>query len=374
MGLKKKDSSKARMYLKSHMTVDNLYKRLNQLEQRHLTDGEANALGIRFSSLDLTTGQTSQDAASFFLPNPKDEYNVSAVEIEYDRFAHHRGKKETFARLDALVDSYLEYGALLAEKFQRPSECIMYETFKNLLTLTNPWLQWYRYCSSPRAGRIKILRDGQYTDVEDARGFLDPQKPHRTLVTYCTDRAEDRVTVSELVMMVSWMLGGMRSQTYAYCRKGVPTSEFHMIFPVLLLSFMMPSHCRAIQGHFRDGQLHIQFTKNYDFRGPEYINTMNMFLKWSDPVACGDTRLLDIPVQRKFAGKEAPSIMIRGGVPSSADKPQPIPTHPEQLELPNTENIGPRSKNKSYLPTRALLLLLYCFPHLFTPAQGYDLR
>lgn len=48
-----------------------------------------------------------------------------------------------------------------------------------------------------------------------------------------TNRAEEnRITVSELDMLLSWMLGGMHAQIYALCKGGVPASEFHMIFPV----------------------------------------------------------------------------------------------------------------------------------------------
>ncbi|OJJ39617.1 hypothetical protein ASPWEDRAFT_736476 [Aspergillus wentii DTO 134E9] len=83
------------------------------------------------------------------------------------------------------------------------------------------------------------------------------------MIKISNEAEEDRITVSELVMLVSWMLGGMRAQTYALW-KVVPWSKFHIIFPVNMISFIMPTHARVIQGYF-DDKLRIQFSGLYNF-------------------------------------------------------------------------------------------------------------
>ena len=64
---------------------------------------------------------------------------------------------------------------------------------------------------------------------------------------------------------------------------------------VLVVSFMMKSHARLIQGYFDDDELKIQFTEahNFDVGEPGYTTTMNNFLKWAGAVPQGNTRLLE---------------------------------------------------------------------------------
>ena len=122
---------------------------------------------------------------------------------------------------------------------------------------------------------------------------------------------DDCVTVSEMEMLLSWILTGMTAQTHAMCHEGVSCSDFHIVFPVccpfclvilydnagvlivqvLTISFFMPTHARVIQAYFQNGQFNIQFTKFYNFDEPEskYIETMNDFLKWADAIPCGST-------------------------------------------------------------------------------------
>ncbi|OJJ82267.1 uncharacterized protein ASPGLDRAFT_59770 [Aspergillus glaucus CBS 516.65] len=122
--------------------------------------------------------------------------------------------------------------------------------------------------------------------------FVRDQKPHRLIVISNTNEAKDDcVTVSEMEMLLSWILTGMTAQTHVMCHEGVSGSDFHMVFPVLTISFFMPTHARVVQAYFQNGQLNIQFTKFYNFDEPEskYIETMNDFLKWADSIPCGST-------------------------------------------------------------------------------------
>ncbi|PWY94628.1 hypothetical protein BO94DRAFT_582017 [Aspergillus sclerotioniger CBS 115572] len=209
---KKELTSKGMSYPREYKALDTLYRHLATLEQQYLSDDEAESFEVRFSGFDISTGQTSKGTGSFFLPNPGEEYNVSGAQIEYDEFAHHRGEKETLGRLDSLTNTYMEYGAALAQKFQPPSKSILF--------------------AGPMSDRRMIIRGVEYTKIEAAQQFAEPRTSHRVLVTYSTNRMEDRVTVSELEIMVSWVLGGMGAQTYAYWRKNLRASDLHMTFPV----------------------------------------------------------------------------------------------------------------------------------------------
>lgn len=77
------------------------------------------------------------------------------------------------------------------------------------------------------------LPERQTTAIHDAEKFKDLQTPHRVIVISSTSPInEEKITISELEMLLSWMLGGMRRQTYELGSKGVPYDRYHMLFPV----------------------------------------------------------------------------------------------------------------------------------------------
>lgn len=122
--------SKTRAYLKWHVAVNKLYPRLKAVKEEYLTDEESRDLGIQFSGFDLLTGETSESTTSFFWPNHRKEYNIAETGVESDDFTEYPnswmerlGKAQGW--LDALVDTYVEYGTALCEKFQPPSDSIM---------------------------------------------------------------------------------------------------------------------------------------------------------------------------------------------------------------------------------------------------------
>lgn len=78
-----------------------------------------------------------------------------------------------------------------------------------------------------------IFRNAKATAIHDAERFEDLQTPHRVIVILSTSSInEEEITISELEMLLSWMLGGMGRQTFELGLKGVPYDRYHMLFPV----------------------------------------------------------------------------------------------------------------------------------------------
>ena len=102
---------------------------------------------------------------------------------------------------------------------------------------------------------------------------------------------------------------------------------------VLVVSFMMKSRARLIQGYFDDDELKIQFTEahNFDVGEPGYTTTMNDFLKWAGAVPQGNTRLLErYPIDElatpKQEAEKTPSSPETK--PSSGDQAPPLSERP----------------------------------------------
>ncbi|XHG02935.1 hypothetical protein AWENTII_006254 [Aspergillus wentii] len=160
----------------------------------------------------------------------------------------------------------------------------------------------------------------------------------------------DRITVSD-EMLVSWMRGAMIGQGSAIDRHGV-LPQLHLIFPVLAISFLMPTHARIIQGYFHDGKLRIQFTKLCDFELPHNMDSMNKILRRAGAVPQGDTladKLLDkgkgkaaargqSPVKKQEQDSNAPRVMA-GNVPRQQSSKSSSAQQPFQHDLPRR---GPR--------------------------------
>ena len=78
-----------------------------------------------------------------------------------------------------------------------------------------------------------IFRNAKATAIHDAERFKDLQTPHRVIVISSTSSINEKeTTISEIEMLLSWMLGGMGRQTYELGSKGVPYDRYHMLFPV----------------------------------------------------------------------------------------------------------------------------------------------
>ena len=92
-----------------------------------------------------------------------------------------------------------------------------------------------------------IFRNAKATEIHDAEQFKDIQAPHRVIVMSSTSSInEDKITISELEMLLSWMLGGMGRQTMELKKKGVPYDRYHMLFPVRYFVCLFPFLARWI--------------------------------------------------------------------------------------------------------------------------------
>lgn len=106
--------------------VRKLFKRFQAVRARqYLPDEEAQDLGIRFSSFDLFTGETSESesATLFFQPTPRQEYNVAESGIEIDELGWYRRS--------ALADTYVNMHAHWVRKSNVPmsTSCMLVLSF-----------------------------------------------------------------------------------------------------------------------------------------------------------------------------------------------------------------------------------------------------
>ncbi|KAF4215892.1 hypothetical protein CNMCM5878_007623 [Aspergillus fumigatiaffinis] len=230
---------------------------------------------------------------SFFSPNSRTESIVTEASIDEDAFHRRRPQDEMLVeifgktrelreslyntgRFEALVEAYLDYADSQEKKCGSSSHNIMN--------------------GGPERGQLgSIYRGPKLASVVTAIGFTG--SCHRVLVMQSSNNVQqnDNITVSELELLVSWMYGSMSAQTYALCRDGVRASKYHMIFPVVAISFLMPTHARVIQCYFDEGKLNVQSTPLYDFDvdRSEYFRFMDDFLKWIVPIPTGNTTLAE---------------------------------------------------------------------------------
>lgn len=122
--------------------------------------------------------------------------------------------------------------------------------------------------------------------------------------------------VSELVALVSWMLGAMHQQGKARSARARKTLPRHYVFPVcqrcliisnelvqlgtnmsqtIVISFQPRARARVLHGYF-DGTLKVLMSGHLHFDVPDYSFQMDALLKWSWPTTCGlTTRILPLP-------------------------------------------------------------------------------
>ncbi|KAF7116127.1 hypothetical protein CNMCM5793_004147 [Aspergillus hiratsukae] len=229
----------------------------------------------------------------FFSPNPRKESVVTEAGIDQASFHQYpqndilvavfgmrpeelRESSYKGGRFDFLVQTYLNYAESQDEKCEPSSHNIMN--------------------GGPERGQLgSICRGPKSASVVTAAGFTE--SCHRVLLMESSNDVEknDDITVCELELLVSWMYGSMSAQLYALSRGGVRSSKYHMIFPVIAVSFLMPSHARVIQCYFDEGKLNVQSTPLYSFDvdRSEYSRLMDNFLKWVEPIPIGDTVLAE---------------------------------------------------------------------------------
>lgn len=91
----------------------------------------------------------------------------------------------------------------------------------------------YRGAGFKAGERGSIYHDNVVTHLKEAMEYKGDKRSHRVIVLSSTKPAdEDRVTVSELEMLVSWMNHNMGAQTLALRNKRLSNRRFHMVFPV----------------------------------------------------------------------------------------------------------------------------------------------
>lgn len=124
MGIQPIQQSGVVAYFMTNSTVRKLYQRLQAVKEKQcLTDEEVRVMKIRFSSLDLFAGKTSEPNTLFFRPTPRKDYNVAGSGIEIDDFTRYPRSQ---LRFDALVRTYVQYARTLGRKVERPYEYLLY--------------------------------------------------------------------------------------------------------------------------------------------------------------------------------------------------------------------------------------------------------
>lgn len=95
------------------------------------------------------------------------------------------------------------------------------------------FLRSHRDAGFKAGDRGSIYHGTAVTHLEGAMEYTGERRSHRVIILSGTKQADkNRVTVSELEMLISWMNRNMGAQTLALGHKGVSSRRFHMVFPV----------------------------------------------------------------------------------------------------------------------------------------------
>jgi hypothetical protein len=125
-----------REYLARHHRVQDLYHKLKATEDEYLDSERAEALGIVYSTTDLSA------PTSFFSPNSRTESIVTEASIDEDAFHRRRPQDEELVaifgktrelreslyntgRFEALIEAYLDYADSQEKKCGSSSHNIM---------------------------------------------------------------------------------------------------------------------------------------------------------------------------------------------------------------------------------------------------------
>ncbi|PWY90560.1 hypothetical protein BO94DRAFT_30290 [Aspergillus sclerotioniger CBS 115572] len=126
--------------------------------------------------------------------------------------------------------------------------------------------------------RIAIESHSKLQSHQMLMTVMNPCASQRTMSAHEDEFTADcRPSVSELTMLVSWMLGGMihqEEEILAMANKPrLPTLRIHVIFPTLVFSFVRPARVRILYGYF-EGTLKVQATKLQDINVSNYTEMM----------------------------------------------------------------------------------------------------
>lgn len=123
-------------YLKTHESVNKLYRGLRNTKDNYLTDEQASDLGIEYSRLNLNDAEMAEsESVRYFLPADPAKFNIAATGIKVDEFIKFPSSyfKELWGRFNCLVGAYLDYESALWDRNRPPSETIMYAHFYSSL-------------------------------------------------------------------------------------------------------------------------------------------------------------------------------------------------------------------------------------------------
>ncbi|KAK2755017.1 hypothetical protein FQN54_006545 [Arachnomyces sp. PD_36] len=283
-------TQRKRDYERRKRRLKDILSSLDGVSGGYITDKQLQEFGIRVTELDFYSGKTAGSKPAFFMPAAPHVYTVanSGIDPENDAFAQGCRSKRRKVHGDRgwpedLLLAYQAYDRALAEKYAGST----WQASARRYILADPVKRgrWY-----PIGG------ESQRFQTEWSEEIWPEKNSHRQLEMTTDDYGLDcRPFVSELIVLVSWMLGGMRGQpSKTLSKKGASAkreSKFHMIFPVLVISFLKPARARVVQGYFDEGTLNIQISKCYDFNVPNYIDVMNSLLRWGRPIPQGNTTL-----------------------------------------------------------------------------------
>ncbi|KAJ5574125.1 uncharacterized protein N7459_008552 [Penicillium hispanicum] len=247
-----------------------------------LTDKRLKALGIELHDLDFQSGVACCSTRSYFMPRRDGVYKIGNEEIPQSKLRSYgwnswvgpgTGPGYDLGEQDDIVIAFEEYAYRLEKEGAQKS--------------------WKAVPHTSSSCGDTVVKQGQHrSTVFRGASALGLHQCHRQVwVTSNKDgvRDETRLSVSELIVLVSWMLGGVRRQMKVISKwaqaKYIPP---HHVVPTMVISFHPQERARVMCGYF-DGTLKVQFTKFQEFDGFDVVDMRSYLLQWAWPVTCDRT-------------------------------------------------------------------------------------
>ncbi|PWY83549.1 hypothetical protein BO70DRAFT_28252 [Aspergillus heteromorphus CBS 117.55] len=281
---------RVRVILERQEKLDQILAYLDGTQSTFLTDKELQAHDIEVASLDFLSGESSSPfTVPYFLPTQ--DTAVSRPPMPW----------RTTGRRFWLIRWNLIWTACRIGMTGIYCKCGL----GRRVTHGRHGTGVCRYTSTQGMGRQRSLAScfETYATLQ----IRNSRQSHRTLTMVMTPcRSEEemdrlgkeykddcRPSVAELIVLTSWMRGGMatqRTRATKACHKRHWALAFHVVVPTLVISFIRPARVRVLHAYF-DNTLKVQATEPFDFDAPNYPDLMESLVRWAYPTVHGDTRL-----------------------------------------------------------------------------------
>ncbi|KAJ5958875.1 uncharacterized protein N7479_006025 [Penicillium vulpinum] len=255
--------------------LQKLYNELCDMEPGYITNQFAD---IDIHPMDFWTGETDPSLIQFFAPDTDTIFKIANTPLDPedpldDPFTRARDSKyQVFVRQEMHHSLHMAFS-----KYLRKSP---------------------GGSKSPDLWSLVSMRDGESLfNSNDRHGFTiengaksaDGMTSHQLVVMKSQSCYHEILpSVGELLVLVRWMLSGIKNQKRQfsrYHRHERPQLEF----PTMIMSFLPNARVRVLHGYFDGGQLKVAYTQALNFDAEDYTEKMDVLLQWAWPLAEGHT-------------------------------------------------------------------------------------